>query len=216
MARFLERAGLVGAVIFLVASQASPETLGKSLLIDDSLTADEEAILNRFREAPELYPEAQITPAQQAIESLGRLQNEIRKGARQHKDGFLQASPQALVLCQPTILSLCLNGRFRVIGVWDSPYDAAGAFATGAIQLTPQSGILFFQDPTNFEVVIKVLNSNCLASPPRPWVFIAGLTNFGVAIEVTDLLTGVSRVYRNPLQTVMGPTQDQDTPFLCF
>lgn len=156
------------------------------------------------------------TPAEQAIDSLGRLQSEIRKGAKRHQTGFLEATPEAITLCVPTPLSLCLNGRFIVTGAWDSPYDGSGAFPTFAIQLTPQSGILYFQDPTNFEVVVKVLNSNCFASPPRPWVFAAGLTNFGVAINVRDQLSGAEVLYVNPLSNVFPPIQDQSTPFACY
>ena len=156
------------------------------------------------------------TPAQQAIDSLGRLQSEIRRGARRHEAGFVQGAPEAITLCVPTIFSLCLNGRFQVFGAWDSPYDGAGSFPVFANQLTPQSGVLFFQDPTNFEVVIKVLNSNCFASPSRPWVFAAGLTNFGVVFTVRDLLSGSEKTYLNPVGNVFPPLQDQSTSFACF
>lgn len=186
--------------------------LAHSRELADAAIADFEA---EIQMAIASYPDAP-TPAQQAIDSLGRLQSEIRRGARRHEAGFMKGAPEAITLCVPTIFSLCLNGRFQVFGIWDSPYDGVGAFPVFARQLTPQSGVMFFQDPTNFEVVIKVLNSNCFASPARPWVFAAGLTNFGVTYTVRDLLSGSERTYNNPLGTSFQPLQDQSTSFACF
>ena len=182
----------------------------------DLLTPEMQNALETAIEAASGVPELQTTPAEQSVESLSRLQKEVRRGARQHKDGFLQASPEALVLCAPTAISLCLNGRFIVTAVWESPYDGPGVHLAGAIQLTPQSGVLYFLDPTNFEIVVKVLNSNCFASPGRPWVFAAGLTNFGVGASVRDQISGFTKTYVNSLRNPFPPLQDQDTPFACF
>lgn len=208
----------VAGVVCVVSVLGFPASASEPIDVTDweNLDAETQGILAEIINSASVIPEVQESPADQSIQSLERLQREIRRGERRHLDGFVQASPEALVLCRPTILNLCLNGRFLVTAVWDSPYDAAGIFPTGAIQLTPQSGVLFFQDPTNFEVVIKVLNSNCLSFPNRPWVFAAGLTNFGVSFLVKDMLSGAERTYVNSLSNPFPPLIDQNTPFACF
>lgn len=102
------------------------------------------------------------------------------------------------------------NGRFQVTASW-STAEASGR-AHGA-QLTNDTGYLWFFDPNNVEVVIKVLD----ACDPfgRFWVFVGGLTNVEVDIVVTDLHTGRSKTYHNNRNVPFTPVQDTNTFATC-
>jgi predicted GH43/DUF377 family glycosyl hydrolase len=78
------------------------------------------------------------------------------------------------------------NGRFQVDVVWwDDDFVSVDAMP---VQLTRDTGCFWFFDEDNVEVLIKVLDA-CTVSD-HYWVFVAGLTNMGVSIQVTDLETG--------------------------
>ena len=84
--------------------------------------------------------------------------------------------------CAPGPNALCVNGgRFRVGATWSS---SAGSGPATAVSLTDDSGYLWFFDPTNIEIVAKVL-IGC-AIDAHYWVFLAGLTNVGAAVTVTE------------------------------
>ncbi len=101
--------------------------------------------------------------------------------------------------CTPTATSLCLTGdRFRVEARWE---DFAGETGQALVNgLTTDAGTFWFFSPDNVELVVKVLDV-CILPEHRFWVFAAGLTNVGVELEVTDLLTGEVVTYSNPLGT---------------
>ena len=84
--------------------------------------------------------------------------------------------------CGPLGDVLCLNdGRFQVSANWRTA-DASGR--AHVVQLTNDTGYLWFFNPDNVEVVVKVLD----ACEPfgRFWVFAGGLTNVEVDLSVTD------------------------------
>ena len=60
---------------------------------------------------------------------------------------------------------------------------------------TNDSGMLWFFDADNWEVLIKVLDGCTLNG--HVWVFGASTTNLGYVIRVTDTVTGVVKEYRN-------------------
>jgi hypothetical protein len=93
--------------------------------------------------------------------------------------------------------TLCLNhGRFRAEVDWKTPDGLTGA---GSVVLTSDtSGLLWFFDPGNFEVIVKVLNG-CAESTPRYWVLLAGATSVQYTVTVTDTQTGAVKVYFYPL-----------------
>jgi hypothetical protein len=107
-----------------------------------------------------------------------------------------------------------LNGRFVAIASWYNPFSGAGGTAL-ACQLTRATGYFFFGlDPSNVEVPIKMLYA-CANNPPGHWVFLAGLTNFGVQLTIIDAYTGISRTYNNSAGSSFQPIIDQSTPFPC-
>ncbi len=89
--------------------------------------------------------------------------------------------------------SLCLLGeRFQV----DASFSAAGDSGTAsAAPGTADSGQFTFFDPDNVELDVKVLDG-CGVNG-NYWVFIAGLTDVGVDITVTDSATGSTQSYGN-------------------
>lgn len=107
--------------------------------------------------------------------------------------------------CVADASTLCLsNGRYRVTANWEKPDSTSGS--GNAAPLTSDSGYFWFFDPSNIEMVTKVLNA-CSVNG-NFWVFGAGLTNVRVTLFVLDTATGVSETYVNPLNTPFQPIQD--------
>lgn len=96
------------------------------------------------------------------------------------------------------------DNRFRVRATWDSP--GFGPDEAHAVQLTRESGYFWFSHPDNVELVAKVLNGCGVNN--RFWVFLAGLTNVSVTVNVEDTLTGATKTYSNPFGTPFLPVQD--------
>jgi len=106
---------------------------------------------------------------------------------------------------------LCLNdGRFQVVATWNIPEASGRAHVA---RLTNDTGYLWFFDPSNVEVVIKVLDA-CDAFG-RFWVFAGGLTNVAVEITVLDSQTGEMKTYHNDLGEPFAPLQDTDAFATC-
>jgi PKD repeat protein len=107
--------------------------------------------------------------------------------------------------CVADTSTLCLsNGRYRVTAQWQKSDGTSGD--GNAISLTSDSGYFWFFDPSNIELVTKVLNACSLNADY--WVFAAGLTNVKVTLTVVDTATGVSEQYVNALGAAFQPIQD--------
>jgi len=101
--------------------------------------------------------------------------------------------------------SLCLSdGRFDVKAQWTTRDGATGS--AHPLRLTGDTGYFWFFDPSNVEMIVKVLNGCPLNS--RFWAFAGGLTDVEVAMTVTDTATGAVRSYSNPQGTAFVPIQD--------
>ncbi len=113
--------------------------------------------------------------------------------------------------CEPDDRTLCLeNGRYAVRASWAKPDGETG----GAVSwpLTGDTGLYWFFEPSNVEMVLKVLDG-CALNGHR-WVYAAGLTDVGVTMTVTDTETGLERTYENPAGTRFLPVQDKEA-FAC-
>ena len=100
--------------------------------------------------------------------------------------------------------TLCLNdGRFTVRAKWRT--NQSNGTGKG-VQLTDESGYLWFFDPTNVELTIKVLDGCSVNS--RYWVFVSGLTNVEVEVTVRDTQNLLYQTYINPLNTTFAPILD--------
>lgn len=110
-----------------------------------------------------------------------------------------------LPYCQPSATELCLqDSRFRIAASWRRPDGATGE--AQVVQLTADTGYLWFFRESNVEAVVKVLDG--CPSNDRFWVFAGGLTNVEVELRVTDMATGEEVTYVNPLRTQFAPIQD--------
>jgi len=114
--------------------------------------------------------------------------------------------------CVANATTLCLNDdRFRVEVGWRTAQGATGK-GTG-VEVTPETGLFWFFNEANTEMVIKVLDG--CGSNGSYWVFSAGLTNVEVDITVTDTSSGVGKTYRNPQGTAFQPIQDTSAFSTC-
>ena len=123
--------------------------------------------------------------------------------------GSFQASFDDLVLvppgsCIPDATTLCLlSNRFKVTATFDAGNGNAGQ-AKGIP--VGDSGLFWFFNSTNIEMVVKVLDGCGLGG--HYWFFAGGLTNVQVTLLVMDTQTGATRTYHNPLGTAFEPIQD--------
>lgn len=136
-------------------------------------------------------------------------EDEVRQGAK-HQEmyesttlaGFRflvsKSYTGAEAACVPGPTRLCLGtgGRFRAELAWQ---DFAGQTGVGSAATcgTPDTGLFWFFDPNNWELMVKVLDGCGING--HHWVFLAGTTTVEYTLTVTDTLTGDSAVYRNPL-----------------
>jgi hypothetical protein len=107
------------------------------------------------------------------------------------------ATAGVIEACVAGAETLCLsNGRFRVEVNWKT---ADGQTGPGHVVTTSDSsGLLWFFEPSNWEVVVKVLNG-CGEPNPRYWLFFAGATDVQYTVTVADTQTGVVKAYFNQL-----------------
>jgi len=107
--------------------------------------------------------------------------------------------------CVTDASTMCLsNGRFQVTAVWQKTDGTSGSGT--AVPLTSDSGYFWFFDPTNIELVTKVLGA--CAIDGNYWVFAAGLTNVQVTVTVLDTSNGVTEKYVNAQGSAFPPIQD--------
>ena len=119
-----------------------------------------------------------------------------------------QAAPGECIAGDRT---LCLeNGRFRVHLDWETGDEKRGAGM--AMPLTGDTGLFWFFEPANIEIVIKVLDG-CAVNGHR-WVFAGGLTDVATEMTVVDSQTGVARTHSNRLGRPFRAIKDTTT-FSC-
>ena len=108
---------------------------------------------------------------------------------------FLVEASDPAGTCVSTAETLCLQDARYSVGVeWWTGDDESGA-GTVAHAGTNDSGLFWFFDLANWEVLVKVLDGCALNG--HVWVYGASSTTLGYSIRVTDTATGVSREYRN-------------------
>lgn len=99
--------------------------------------------------------------------------------------------------CVATSQNLCLaDGRFKVEVDWRD-FSSQTGVGTVVPFGTTMSGLFWFTDVDNWEVLVKVIDV-CAASD-RFWVLAGASTNYEYDLTVTDTLTGVVKTYSSPL-----------------
>jgi hypothetical protein len=104
----------------------------------------------------------------------------------------------------PNPLSLH-GGRFKVEASFRDP-STRGLASANPKPLTDDTGLFWFFDDSNLELVVKALDG--CAVNGHFWVFAAGLTDVEAEITVTDTVSGNWKTYRNPPRTAFLPIQD--------
>jgi len=100
----------------------------------------------------------------------------------------------------------CLgDGRFEVAVDWRTQDLQTGS--AKRVDLTGDSGLFYFFNPDNLELIAKVLDA-CGSPFLSHWVFTAGLTDVEYVLEAFDTATGRRRHYVNAQKTAAQPVQD--------
>ena len=95
--------------------------------------------------------------------------------------------------CTPSSSTICLvNNRFSVRLTYDA---GQGSQPMTAIKYTPDSGLFWFDNANNIEVLLKMINA--CSFNQKFWVYAGGTTDVGVTITVTDSQTGAVKTYNN-------------------
>jgi hypothetical protein len=123
--------------------------------------------------------------------------------------------PSAPIDCVADATTLCLDrapgdARFLVHATFDTAQSGGVSGAAHAIPLSSlgvnRGGILWFFDPTNPEVLVKVLDGCPLSQ--FFWTFIAAGTNVGMELFVADTATGAVAFFHNPDVSPLPPIQN--------
>jgi hypothetical protein len=116
--------------------------------------------------------------------------------------------------CVPDATTLCLNGgRFRVEVDWETQFGTSGPGMVVPFG-SDDSGLFWFFNANNWEMLVKVLNA-CSLDPPRFWVFFAATTNVEFTLTVTDTQSGAVHPYFNALGHRADAVTDTDAFATC-
>jgi hypothetical protein len=117
--------------------------------------------------------------------------------------GGAVATPQAASGCgggPPGALCL-LGGRFRVEVSWNN--TQGGTSGSGAaVPLTDQTGLFWFFDAADAELVVKMLDGRPVNG--KFWFFYGALSNVQYDIRVTDTTDGITHTYHNAAGNLCG------------
>jgi len=107
---------------------------------------------------------------------------------------FAQAFGAPECLADSEVLCLGEGQRFRVKVSWKIPGGETGVGRSHP--LTADTGALWFFNPSNLELILKVLDGRTVNG--HFWVFYGGLSDVEYTITVTDTATGREKTYHNP------------------
>jgi hypothetical protein len=112
--------------------------------------------------------------------------------------------------CSPAATSLCLEGdRFRLDVRFRDPRSQQ--FAAGhPVPLTADTGALWFFDPANPELIVKMLDGTSVNG--HHWLFYGSLTDVEFDLTVTDTATGQQHLYHNAGGTLASLADVQAFP----
>ncbi|HEX3526772.1 MAG TPA: NBR1-Ig-like domain-containing protein [Thermoanaerobaculia bacterium] len=104
--------------------------------------------------------------------------------------------------CVEDTQTLCLlNHRYRVSVAWHDQHNNVSGLGFAAPR-TDQSGTFWFFDPSNVELVVKVLDGTLVNG--KIWVFYGALTDVKYTITVFDTVTGARKQYLNKPGNICG------------
>lgn len=115
---------------------------------------------------------------------------------------------------QGTTDALCLqDDRFTVRANWRAPQGPRGKAPFVQNVQSNDSGLFYFFDEDNWEMLLKVLNG-CPVNN-RFWVFYGATTNVEFTVTVTDTQQDLVRTYFNPQGNPAAPIQDTNAFATC-
>jgi pimeloyl-ACP methyl ester carboxylesterase len=144
-------------------------------------------------------------------EGLGH--NSLDTDAIEEGFRFLAAQRFPAASCRATATAPCLlDGRFRVEVDWATADGGTGVAATVAGGTSADSALMWFFQPENWELLVKVLDGCAING--HVWVFAAAATNVEWTLRVTDTVTERTETWTNPLG-VRSPALTATAAFGC-
>jgi hypothetical protein len=150
-----------------------------------------------------------------AWDHVGSEPESLESSIRGRRFELPEVPPAPPTACaDPRVLCLGEGGRFQVEVTWDDFEGGSGpGRRVGGPVRTDESGLFYFFDPDNWEILIKVLDG--CGYNGHYWVFASATTNVGYTITVTDTAAGEDRVYTNPLGTSAAAITDVEAFATC-
>jgi plastocyanin len=116
---------------------------------------------------------------------------------------------QQMEPCVADATTLCLNqdGRFRVEVRWRNAEDVTGLGQAVDIDRR-DSGLFYFFQSDNIEMLVKVLDACDLPGFNTFWVLAAAVTDVEYTLTITDTVADREKIYTNVLGTPAEPVLD--------
>ena len=134
-----------------------------------------------------------------------RLRSETAGGTPEFSPEFSATTGAYDGPCRAGGRYLCLrDGRFEVQAHWTNP-GRAGHYGVGGgvpVAISDESGLFWFFDAANIELVVKVLDGRTFND--HYWIFFGALSDVEYWVTVRDVAGGVRRTYHNPPKEVCG------------
>ncbi len=108
--------------------------------------------------------------------------------------------------------ALCLGGRFRVETRWRDQHGGGTLGYGTAVPFSAATGLFWFFDSGNVELVVKVLDGTSLNH--AFWFFYGALSDVEYWIRATDTATGRVTLYHNPPDQLCGSANTTAFPQL--
>jgi hypothetical protein len=97
------------------------------------------------------------------------------------------------------------GGRFRVDVTWRDGHGGEG-IARPAPEASPAAGVMWFFEPANWELLVKVIDG-CSLNGHR-WLFVTAATNVGFTLHAVDTVSGQAYDFTNRPGSAPAPLQD--------
>jgi hypothetical protein len=111
--------------------------------------------------------------------------------------------PAPAATCKPGPNTLCfLGGRFKAEVDWRNQFNGTSGRG-GAIRSSDATGLVYFTDKSNIELVVKMLD---FGGPVK--LFYGALSDLEYTLHVTEMATGETKDYFNPAGRFCGGIDD--------